>query len=151
MVRLLTSGNAYIHQVFSEMKQRVAIAQALTITQRILLINKRFAALDIWIRQETFQQQLFQACQTIKKIVHFAKNDLIQEAVASGDRILIITIIIILSPKYEGVTKGCTIKLRHLRQLNNRIIVHAITEQITSHRSRGLEDYKIQDIKRGRK
>jgi ABC-type taurine transport system ATPase subunit len=87
------------------MKQPLAIAQALAFTPNILSINKRFAALGICTKQKIFQQQLFQICQTMKKI-------------------------------------------RHLLQLNNPSIVHAITEK-NSHHSREFEGNGIQDIEMG--
>jgi ABC-type nitrate/sulfonate/bicarbonate transport system ATPase subunit len=145
MVHLLNSGNTYIHQLFSEMKQRVAIVRALAFTPKILLINKRFAAFGICTIQKIFQQQSLRIHQTIRKTVPFVKDNLIQEAVALGDRVIII---IVLSPKYAGINEEFTIKLRHLRQLNKPTIVHAIAEQ-NLHQSREFEINEIQDIEIG--
>jgi ABC-type nitrate/sulfonate/bicarbonate transport system ATPase subunit len=144
MVLLLTSANTYIHQLFCEMKQPLAIAQALAFTPNILSINKRFAALGICTKQKKFQQQLFQIHQTMEKIVPFVKYGLIQEAVALDNR----SIIIVVSPKYEGIKEEFAIKLRFLWQLNNPSIIHAITEK-NSHQSREFEGNEIQDIEMG--
>ena len=65
------------------MKQRVAIARALALNPEILLMDERFAALDVSTRR-LLQEQLLQIHQSTKKTVLFVTHN-INEAVVLGE------------------------------------------------------------------
>ncbi|MBV9178212.1 MAG: ABC transporter ATP-binding protein [Nitrososphaeraceae archaeon] len=121
MVQLSNFANAYIHQLSGGMKQRIAIARALAIDPKILLMDEPFTALDVNTRQ-SLQRQLLQIHRATHKTILFVTHN-IHEAVTLGDRV------ILFSRKLAGIKKQFTINLPHPRDPNHPI-VDAMTKEI---------------------
>ena len=81
--------NAYPHQLSGGMKQRAAIARALVIDPKILLMDEPFAALDAQTRQ-MLQEELQEIWQKTKKTVFFVTHN-VREATFLSDRVFEIT------------------------------------------------------------
>jgi NitT/TauT family transport system ATP-binding protein len=88
-VRLTEFANSYPHTLSGGMKQRAAIARALAMEPRILLMDEPFAALDALTRAQ-MQEELLQLWQETKFTVLFVTHS-ISEAVRIGTRILILS------------------------------------------------------------
>jgi NitT/TauT family transport system ATP-binding protein len=121
MVQLSNFANAYVHQLPGGMKQRIAIARALALDPKILLMDEPFTALDVNTRQ-MLQQQLLQIHKATHKTILFVTHN-IQEAVTLGDRV------ILFSRKLAGIKKQFTISLPHPRNPDHPI-VDTITKEI---------------------
>src|SRR3989338_4832541 len=89
MVYLSRFVNAHPHQLSGGMKQRAAIARALVMDPKILLMDEPFAALDAQTRQ-MLQAELQEICQKTKKTVLFVTHN-VREATFLSDRVLEIT------------------------------------------------------------
>jgi len=88
-VKLTEFANSYPHTLSGGMKQRAAIARALAMEPRILLMDEPFAALDALTRGQ-MQEELLQLWQETKFTVLFVTHS-ISEAVRIGTRILILS------------------------------------------------------------
>ena len=88
-VKLTEFANSYPHTLSGGMKQRAAIARALAMEPRILLMDEPFAALDALTRAQ-MQEELLQLWQETKFTVLFVTHS-ISEAVRIGTRILILS------------------------------------------------------------
>jgi NitT/TauT family transport system ATP-binding protein len=88
-VHLSRFVNAYPHQLSGGMKQRAAIARALVIDPKILLMDEPFAALDAQTRQ-MLQEELQEIWQKTKKTVFFVTHN-VREATFLSDRVFEIT------------------------------------------------------------
>jgi NitT/TauT family transport system ATP-binding protein len=82
-------GDKYPHQLSGGMRQRVAIAQALIMKPRILLMDEPFGALDDSIRQE-MQLFLLEQWEAAGMTVFFVTHDL-EEACFLGARVLVLS------------------------------------------------------------
>jgi NitT/TauT family transport system ATP-binding protein len=120
LVQLANFANTFIHQLSGGMKQRVAIAQALVLDPKILLMDEPFAALDIQIRMILYNQ-LLQIHQRTNKILFVTHN--INEAIALGDKV------IVMSPLLANIWKEFTVDLPRPRQLDHPLI-NSITKGI---------------------
>lgn len=89
MVGLEEFENAYIKQLSGGMRQRVAIASALAIDPKILLMDEPFGALDSQTRM-AMQEQLLTITEGSDKTVILVTHD-IEEALLLGDRIYVCT------------------------------------------------------------
>lgn len=89
MVGLGEFESAYINQLSGGMKQRVAIASALAVDPKILLMDEPFGALDSQTRM-AMQEQLLGITEESDKTVVFVTHD-IEEALLLGDRIYVCT------------------------------------------------------------
>jgi NitT/TauT family transport system ATP-binding protein len=135
MVQLSNFANAYIYQLSGGMKECVAIARALALNPKVLLMDEPFAALDVHTRQ-LLQQQLLQIHQTTRKTILFVTHN-INEAVSLGDRVTL------MSLNYASIKKEFRIDLPHPRQIDHPI-VDAITKEILQE-SKDLEYNQIGD------
>jgi len=89
MVHLSRFINAQPHQLSGGMRQRAAIARALVMDPKILLMDEPFAALDAQTRQ-MLQEELQDIWQKTKKTVLFVTHN-VREATFLSDRVLEIT------------------------------------------------------------
>ena len=88
-VQLEGHADKYPHQLSGGMQQRVAIAQALIMRPRILLMDEPFGALDPGTR-EAMQLLILRLWEEYGMTVFFVTHDL-EEAVYLGTRILVIS------------------------------------------------------------
>jgi NitT/TauT family transport system ATP-binding protein len=88
-VKLTEFANSYPHTLSGGMKQRAAIARALAMEPRILLMDEPFAALDALTRAQ-MQEELLQLWEETKFTVLFVTHS-ISEAIRIGTRILVLS------------------------------------------------------------
>jgi NitT/TauT family transport system ATP-binding protein len=88
-VHLSRFVNAYPHQLSGGMRQRAAIARALVMDPKILLMDEPFAALDAQTRQ-MLQEELQEIQQKTKKTVLFVTHN-VREATFFSDRVFEMT------------------------------------------------------------
>ncbi len=86
MVHLSRFVNAHPHELSGGMRQRAAIARALVMDPKILLMDEPFAALDAQTR-EMLQAELQEIQQRTKKTVLFVTHN-VREATFLADRVL---------------------------------------------------------------
>ncbi len=85
-VRLKKHGDKYPHQLSGGMQQRVAIAQALIMKPKILMMDEPFGALDPDTRED-MQLSLLELWEAEKMTIFFITHDM-EEAAFLGTRIL---------------------------------------------------------------
>lgn len=88
-VKLAEFTNSYPHTLSGGMKQRAAIARALAMAPRILLMDEPFAALDALTRSQ-MQEDLLRLCQDSRLSVLFVTHS-ISEALRIGTRIVVLS------------------------------------------------------------
>jgi NitT/TauT family transport system ATP-binding protein len=88
-VKLTEFADSYPHTLSGGMKQRAAIARALSMEPRILLMDEPFAALDALTRSQ-MQEELLQLWQETRFTVLFVTHS-ISEAIRIGTRILVLS------------------------------------------------------------
>ena len=88
-VKLTEFANSYPHTLSGGMKQRAAIARALAMEPRILLMDEPFAALDAITRAQ-MQEELLQLWHETRFTVLFVTHS-ISEALRIGTRILVLS------------------------------------------------------------
>ncbi|MGD8834553.1 MAG: ABC transporter ATP-binding protein [Desulfobacteraceae bacterium] len=88
-VQLDDHAHKYPHQLSGGMQQRVAIAQALIMKPRILLMDEPFGALDPGTR-EMMQMLILQLWESHNMTIFFVTHDL-EEAAFLGTRILVLS------------------------------------------------------------
>lgn len=87
LVGIEPAATKYPHQLSGGMKQRGAIARALAISPRVLLMDEPFGALDA-INRTQLQRELIRIAQETQVTVILVTHS-IQEAVFVGDRVLV--------------------------------------------------------------
>ena len=85
-MRLAEHKNKYPHELSGGMQQRVAIAQALIMKPKILLMDEPFGALDPGTRED-MQLLLLELWEEFQMTIFFVTHDL-EEAVFLGTRIV---------------------------------------------------------------
>ncbi len=88
-VQLAEHAHKYPHQLSGGMQQRVAIAQALIMRPKILLMDEPFGALDPGTR-ELMQILILELWESYQMTIFFVTHDL-EEAVFLGTRILVLS------------------------------------------------------------
>lgn len=89
LVGLENAVNKYTHELSGGMKQRLAIARALALEPKVLLMDEPFGALDAILRTK-LQHELL----ALWQVLHFTLvlvTHSIQEAVYLGDRVLVMS------------------------------------------------------------
>ncbi|MCM1497930.1 MAG: ABC transporter ATP-binding protein [Clostridium sp.] len=125
MVGLLEYRDYPIHQISGGMKQRTALARALTMDSAVLLMDEPFSALDKQTSnrlREELQRIWMQTKRTILFITHS-----VEEAVYLGDRVVVLT------PDREQEMNIINIGLERPRHIYSQEFVdlrHQILEQI---------------------
>lgn len=89
MVQLLKFKNSYIHTLSGGMKQRAAMARALVMNPKILLMDEPFSSLDAQSR-EMLQELLQKIWMITGKTIIFVTHN-IREAAFLGNRVLVFT------------------------------------------------------------
>jgi NitT/TauT family transport system ATP-binding protein len=111
-VKLTEFANSYPHTLSGGMKQRAAIARALAMEPRVLLMDEPFAALDALTRSQ-MQEDLLQLWQETKFTVLFVTHS-ISEAIRIGTRILVLS----AHPgQVKAELKGDNCDAAHLQEL----------------------------------
>lgn len=87
-VKLLDYAQYYPYQLSGGMKQRVAIAKALALKPKIILMDEPFAALDAMTRNKLQEELLTISIKEKCTIVFITHN--IQEAIILGTRIIVL-------------------------------------------------------------
>lgn len=88
-VGLARAADAYPHQLSGGMKQRAAIARALVMRPRVLLMDEPFAALDALTRR-SLQEELLRLWRELGFTLLFVTHS-IEEALLVGNRILLLS------------------------------------------------------------
>ena len=89
-VNLSEFANSYPHTLSGGMKQRAAIARAMALEPKVLLMDEPFAALDALTRSN-LQEELLQLWDEMKFTMLFVTHS-IPEAIRLGNRILLLSV-----------------------------------------------------------
>src|SRR6185436_1275282 len=89
-VNLAEFANSYPHTLSGGMKQRAAIARAMSLEPQVLLMDEPFAALDALTRSN-LQEELLQLWDEMKFTMLFVTHS-IPEAIRLGTRILLLSV-----------------------------------------------------------
>lgn len=108
MMHLEDFANSWIHQLSGGMRQRAALARALTLPSKILLMDEPFAALDVQTKRMLQDELLKIAKETGKTIVFITHS--VEEAVYLGERI------IIMQPRPGRIKKDIAVEMSYPRQ-----------------------------------
>lgn len=150
-VQLADHAHKYPHQLSGGMQQRVAIAQALIMKPRILLMDEPFGALDPGTR-EMMQMLILELWEAHNMTIFFVTHDL-EEAAYLGTRILV------LSQFYTheqdqapGTAKGARIVADYPLQRTNAAATHvkateAFGQFIQKIRAEGFDPQYLQQAR----
>ena len=129
MVHLARFVNAYPHELSGGMKQRAAIARALVMDPKILLMDEPFAALDAQTRQ-MLMEELQDIWQKTKKTILFVTHN-VREATFLSDRVFEVSArpgtikreypITIARPRHEQDANLLTIQTKIMSSLKDEI------------------------------
>ncbi len=89
LINLTQFRNSYPSELSGGMRQRVAVARALTLDPVLLLMDEPFGALDAQTRN-MLQKELLQIWEKTKKMIVFITHS-VDEAVYLADRIIVMT------------------------------------------------------------
>lgn len=109
MVHLTEYKDYYIHQLSGGMRQRTALARALTINSKILLMDEPFSALDKQTSNR-LREELQKIWMKTKKTVLFITHS-VEEAIYLADRV------VVLSPRKNGVSDIIDVNLPRPREI----------------------------------
>lgn len=109
MVGLSDYKNYPIHEISGGMKQRTALARALTMDSKVLLMDEPFSALDKQTANQ-LREELEKIWLETHKTVFFITHS-VEEAVYLGDRV------VVLSPKTCSIKRIVDVPLTRPRQI----------------------------------
>ncbi|MCI6653530.1 MAG: ABC transporter ATP-binding protein [Ruminococcus sp.] len=109
MVHLTEYKDYCIHQLSGGMRQRTALARALTINSKILLMDEPFSALDKQTSNR-LREELQKIWMETKKTVLFITHS-VEEAIYLADRV------VVLSPRKNGVSDIIDVNLPRPREI----------------------------------
>ncbi len=89
MVGLQDSGNLYPHELSGGMRQRAAVARALTLEPKLLLMDEPFSALDPQTRRQ-IQQDILNVLERTGKATIMVTHS-VEEAIYLADRLVILS------------------------------------------------------------
>lgn len=117
-VQLADHAHKYPYQLSGGMQQRVAIAQALIMKPRILMMDEPFGALDPGTR-EMMQMLILELWERYQMTIFFVTHDL-EEAVFLGTRILVLSQFYTHEKDHApGVTRGARVVADYPLQRKN--------------------------------
>ncbi len=125
MVHLTKYRNYPIHQISGGMRQRTALARALTMDSKVLLMDEPFSALDKQTSNR-LREELQKIWMETKKTILFITHS-VEEAVFLADRV------VVLSPETGQISDIVTIGLGHPRHVYSPEFVelrHQILEKV---------------------
>lgn len=121
MVHLSKFKDSYIHELSGGMRQRIALARALTLDSEVLLMDEPFSALDSQTKS-ILRLQLQKIWWETKKTIIFVTHN-VEEAVLLADRV------IVMAANPGRVKKEFKINLGRPREEGN-VDVAAVTAEI---------------------
>jgi NitT/TauT family transport system ATP-binding protein len=89
LVNLTDVSQQYPKQLSAGMKQRLALARALAVEPKLILMDEPFASLD-WQSRLKLQDELLGICETTKQTVLLTTHD-VGEAIYLADRVMVLT------------------------------------------------------------
>ena len=125
MVHLQDYKDYHIHQISGGMRQRTALARALTMNSKVLLMDEPFSALDKQTSNR-LREELQRVWMETKKTILFITHS-VEEAVYLGDRV------VALSPDTGRIASIMTIDIPRPRHVYSPEFVelrHEIMEQV---------------------
>ncbi|MEI6205402.1 MAG: ABC transporter ATP-binding protein [Desulfuromonadales bacterium] len=114
LVGLTGSENKYPSQLSGGMRQRLALARALSVEPRIILMDEPFAAVDALTR-ERLQEDLLRLWQETKKTIVLVTHD-VDEAVYLSDEV------VVFSPLPGSIRNKVTVDIPRPRRRSSREI-----------------------------
>lgn len=120
LVGLERFGRASIHELSGGMKQRAALARALAIEPKVLLMDEPFAALDAQTRDRLHGELQQIWLRTGKTIIFVTHN--VREALVLGDRILL------MSARPGTIKRTYAVDLPRPRAMEDHRLVDAARE-----------------------
>ncbi len=138
MVHLSRFEKSYVHELSGGMRQRVAVARALAMNPKVLLLDEPFAALDSQTR-DILSDELQDIWSRTKKTIIFVTHN-VREAVCLGDRVLV------LSSQPGRIKKELCVTLPRPRSLNSvevgelaNVILKELREEIEQVMSKEMD------------
>jgi sulfate transport system ATP-binding protein len=116
LVQLAWLADRFPSQLSGGQRQRIALARALAVEPRVLLLDEPFGALDAFTRMQ-MQDELLRVCAERCITIVLVTHD-VDEAAFLSDRVIIMT------PRPGKIEDVIDIKLRRPRARNNEEILH---------------------------
>lgn len=120
MVHLTKFKDSYVHELSGGMKQRAAIARALTLDSEMLLMDEPFAALDSSTKT-ILQIELQRIWMETKKTIIFVTHN-VEEAVLLADRV------IVMGANHGKIKRDIKIQIARPRTVENADIGYLVAE-----------------------
>ncbi len=128
LVGLTGSEQKYPSQLSGGMRQKLALARALSVEPRIILMDEPFAAVDALTR-ERLQEELLQLWQKTKKTIVLVTHD-VAEAVYLSDEV------VVFSPQPASIRYRVAVDIAYPRRRSSDE-VRELTDQLTALLSEG--------------
>ena len=120
MVHLAKFQNSYIHELSGGMRQRAALARALTLDSEVLLMDEPFSALDSQTK-DMLQRELQKIWWETKKTIVFVTHN-VEEAVILADRV------IVMAANPGKIKREFKIELGRPRESQNIDLAYIVSE-----------------------